>query len=1293
MGTKALVIPSNPKKQPPANISRKWIEIPGSQFQDLVQNISTPEIGEDENIGKVSSVISGMPTILARADMFKIAFDYDKSANDLSGLSKFYNYLTSEWRGLLACIALKPDKISVKRIELSYSDGETIHSNPSNLYEFKGSLGNVLFDRDIFWKKNKEKTTFPFIDVLLYTKQDGNKVVIGANSPYTIFFTASNYNLPDEDIRFISTTKINNDVSGKFSDPLLLNKISVSDVKKIKNYVDGILDDNKIKKLHEFYSNLTNDPNSVYYNNIHDNLTNWSNELESFLKSNNYNFEDAGETPQVSQFGEPFNIVLNNKVNLFGYDGIVSTKIQEGDIESIEFEPGELLAKNDTYIAAVDDDGNKDYFKELPIILLKAKKKGDPSIIKHYTLPITSKGIKVFGKNIQAILDENTINNNIKTTIKAFFTQDVKVRRETVEVRLTIESDDGKTYNLETYYKVTPLPLQNKELIVWPNFISNKWHRYFMYSEMPHNSPNWRAVPFCAEVNEEGEDKIITDPNNNLDPLLIADNCNLKSNDVHLHVELTPQAKTSSYEYEIFESNNPFKGLKMYFENKDLGYVIFKYSQGKSEHGLDLINFYNSSNLKKVTIGIDFGSTNSAVAHSDGINAVEGITFKNRRRSIFRNDNKDNKIFTAGEDEIFFFQNDIIEGNELKSVLTTHDKNRISKTTSFTQNIGVEVKGGFPCFEKNLPIEDRTENTYLLNFTAENSIGNTTLHHNMKWDENNSDNETLNSYRKAYLGSLLLEIYAEMFADNKVPEKLKWSFPSAMISDSNLYESYQNIWRELKAINPLFEDDYPLSISDRNFRNVLDISSFENLQKEGNANIGGGLIDSILSGVENSEEKTETNTNINDGLNLITDTDYNFKKLNNNDSVSLTEAEAVANYIATNKNFTKGERVITLCFDIGGSTTDIMVLTKMKPEENSSDTQLCMIKQSSIKFAAQKVSHATKYSKNFKNVLIEVCSNLGLNIQGLNSGENKFTSNTAPYYFEQIVDRLKPDEFDDFYRLLGSKCKDLVSVNLFVTGLIIYYAGQLAKKVKLDIDKSNKKPDRWGDGKVSYQIIYTGKGSRIMDWLNAIDSNTSQQYYLNLFLKGFGFEDVKNHIDLKLGDKAIVFVDRKKYEKDVKYEVAKGLAASSNSEEIYTIDSDTVPLELIGEDDFYINTNGQDILLNSNDYISSSMMEKIGQAFIHKNNSENIPCPKFKIFAEYYYGVASKYFNLKISTDEYSKELYNIHITDYIRQLPEFKKALADKSKSKKDGFNFVSPILILEGMCFYEDVILQSLK
>ena len=47
-------------------------------------------------------------------------------------------------------------------------------------------------------------------------------------------------------------------------------------------------------------------------------------------------------------------------------------------------------------------------------------------------------------------------------------------------------------------------------------------------------------------------------------------------------------------------------------------------------------------------------------------------------------------------------------------------------------------------------------------------------------------------------------------------------------------------------------------------------------------------------------------------------------------------------------------------------------------------------------------------------------------------------------------------------------------------------------------------------------------------------------------------------------------------------------------------------------------------------------------------------------------------------------------IGSYIKKLPEYRKALQEKAQH---GFGFVAPIIIIEGMKFYDEVLLPKLK
>lgn len=202
----------------------------------------------------------------------------------------------------------------------------------------------------------------------------------------------------------------------------------------------------------------------------------------------------------------------------------------------------------------------------------------------------------------------------------------------------------------------------------------------------------------------------------------------------------------------------------------------------------------------------------------------------------------------ANEDHLFFFQSNPILSNAIKSTLTIHDSRRVTKDINETMEISKfekEVKGGFPCFSRNLPLANVADNkrVILLN-TAE--CGKVEQIYNMKWD----DDERNIAYKKAFLRSLLLQVYAELFCKDLFPRKLKWSYPSSM--SESLLRRYDTIWSSLPAVNPLNDVNNHTQISvDEAVQ--LKVSTYgHNLQNiaEDNGNNQGDGLDLLDDGVD-----------------------------------------------------------------------------------------------------------------------------------------------------------------------------------------------------------------------------------------------------------------------------------------------------------------------------------------------------------------------------------------------------------------------------------------------------------
>lgn len=1294
MSLTSLVIKSS--STPPAS-EYHW-ESMSKVLPNFTRGIQTQSLGDEDSddLSKLGSVISGMPTVFARCNMFRLSFENvrDKNQSNL-GLLAFYESLIGEWRGLISCIALNPDKIQVRRINLAYSGGQNISSvDGLKIYEPAGSFGNMLFERKPLWSDPKVDNPNPFLDVIIYKKSDGTKVVIGGTNPDSLFFTSANYNMLEKSAY---VNKV-----GKFTDPVKTKSFDIPSLKKVYSYVNHII--SKMNDFTNYFADCKVDGKPIiqpsYHGDIISNLKSWKAEMEAYLKEKNVPPFEDDEIPQISHFQAPYSIFGNYSTSISALDGV----IYDGGVEGgVTFNPKELLLPNTVKIACVDDDGNANFLNDKPVLLLKADVEGEQGEFRHFMLPLSPKGIQVFGKNLGAVLGLNDNNTSVKSRMKGIYNSNNG--ELSVEIKLFSQTKSIGEYKAN--YKTTNDDIVGKDLLIWPNFISPKWNKYFLFSEMPHNSPNWKAVPFCVDNKSERQEMIMSAADPLMPELLASNGKETDLNKAKLIIDFNPQKLSgNNYEYEIYESVNPFKGFQVMHQNNLVGYAVIEY-------GTDPKSPIKVSNelgdLKPAHLGVDFGSTNSAIAFRVGDTGnAEGFQFKNRRVSLLapEGDEKDNNVKPAGEDEVFFFQNDEIQSNQIKSVLSLHDKNRMRDDKGQGDLISLAeeyVKGGFPCFEKNLPIEDSTDNSYLLKFR---SIGQSTLIHNMKWNTDASSKKMDAAHRRAYLKSLLLQVYSDLFEKGLYASSLKWAYPSAM--GDNLIGDYNSIWQELKTVNPLSAGhDLNVMVGQGNFdfegggadawgagSSAADSSdggwgsssSAADSSDGGwgsSDDSGGGWGDTpaapqqpAQSGGWGNEEKPKIQQQKEISLDDSAIT-FDFQEIPLD--MALTESCAVANYLSqSGKIATQGD-CLTLCFDIGGSTTDILVLGQMKGPNRDA---LSMVKQSSIRFAAQRVAQATKYSPNFKRVLIEILNKKGVKVEGINNGgANKFTENTAPYYFEQLVDRLDESEFDDFYRKLGTECKEMVAVNLYVTGLIVFYAGQIAKKVKMEIDRSPNKTGKWGNPKI--QLQFTGKGSRIMDWLKAINPNADKKYYMDMFINGFGgMEVARQH----LGDEPRFQSRSARETSDVKYEVAKGLA--SDTGKLYIPKTGQKPLEVIGEDGFVLFSGGNQHKLTSDDSITTELMSEIGNSFEFRPENPQMPCPRFMQFAHLYFQVATQLFGLKATQQDFMDGFKRMNIADYIRLLPEFKEA-----QRNKKGFDFVAPIIILEGMQFFENVILDKIS
>ena len=1284
---KALVINVKPRSQQ-QGAAGQWQDLTSS-IQAFTRDIETPSIQDGVD---VSAIVSGVPTVFARADLFNHALNEIQTIRkDASvGLNQYYVNLVDEWRGLIACIALNNTAIEIRRITLAYSDGKDMKTT-ENMYEPKGAFGNMLMnDRSLWTEQGKAKNdqVQPFLYLIKYNKQ-----VVGATSPRSLFFTSVSYGI-DKNAAFVDPA------THRFTDPLH-STISDEQLLNLFAYVDKLLP--RIKQLEDYYKQT-----GLTYEGIKGELGTWRNEILKLIRDRKLDENNASALP-VQGFGLPFSF-LNYTEELYGYNGDITTE-PDADGVSKAFKPEELLLPKDSkllrfWLPREYEKGEKN-IATLPIFLLKAHRTGSTDYA-FFAIPLSQKGLVVFGRNVSSLLGYTQAGVSINSHMDAEFDED----KSNLSVRLTIsvtdENGDRKEKTIPIEYKINGIFKRNKDVVLWPNFISDKWNRYFLYSEMPHNARQedcqYSAIPFVG--NEKQDNEIITDYDGNIQYL--ADK-GVALGDAKLLVTSDNRTATRKYKYEIFESKHPFRGVRFtHITGCDSGFILIHYSSTLNANDSlpkDMLDVNRT--LSDVTVGVDFGSTNTSVAYHDGqMQYAEGIQFTGQRVSLFT-DLGANANQAPAERNVLFFQNEDLYSNAIKSILAIHDDQRLPKNELDGINTlrSEAVQGGFPCFCRHLPVDNVADDTMTLGFRGGQNI--VQLIHNMKW----SDREEDKAHKQAFLASLLLHIYAELFVKGFVPNVLRWSYPSAM--GYNLMLQYNQIWQSLEHVSPVVDamgNTVSLSVSAVPGLNIeMGVSGF-GVNEKASSSIpddgfgddspfgGGDPFGGDPFGSEDvfSSSQAEMNS-FSNTASAFDDSDnpfgsssakqtkieqkplvplrepfkFEFKDIDT--SKAMTEACAVANYLSYNINSTNE---LTFCFDVGGSTTDISVICK----DNVASK---MLKQNSIRFAAQRISAATKFMESqFEKALTNVCHRNNLKLLGFNDGQKLYSAATAPYYFEQVVDQLDTKQLTEFYQILSTECRPLFCVDMYVTGLITYYAGQLAIKLIKEARRSDELSMFKENWRPKVKIIFAGKGSRIFEWLYTINKNVAQKYYMEMFCMGMGGVET---VTANLGGWPNIDIQTKQAN-EVKFEVSKGLAKTIAS----PLQISDKVIEIVGENGFtlYNSSTGKEEELNFDDSMSSDFMESIGVCFKSPETlDKNKMC--FYNFAGIFYKYVKSLFGKDMV--DLSKMMNGImsmaNINTYIQNLPEMQKA------RRQDKFDYVAPIIILEGMKFYDEFLMNIFK
>jgi hypothetical protein len=737
------------------------------QIKPYIQGIDTGDLDENQ---VNSTLISGVPTPWTRAKLFWFAFDYlqQKDANIREGgLIKVYETLRDEWKGLLALMALYPD-----RVEFS----EPVYLDPkSDLFEISGAFGRMLLDDRDLWtnqiKKQSNPDELPYVQLLRYYGK-----VIGGTSPFSIVFPGVEY----------SDLKNASDIpwfrNGKFEDPM------------------RYLDKDKAQKLYLFIKNLNNNF-ADYEKNINigrqgykldlSGLKSYLREWQQSIKRKESGLQQNGTVAKYGNLEMPFSGLLKSEQKVYQLQDGSFTFNEPDDkslIKAVLSDLQNILKEDKIILGWFESSDARHPLSQAAVYYLNVIDVRDAdNPTKYFALPLSMEGIQMFTQQLGTLVLHQDPKFDIvgKISEQGNLIVDLTVNIDNQPYRL-----NSKEYEIEW---ATP----NNKVIMWPDFVSDNWDAYYLYSEYPLNVQGMKFVPFYKRGQEQ---KIIsverTHGTKTVKSVVYANSSDDDKRDAELDITNlitypAGQVPQEMHKYEVIKSNRPLAGLEIRSEiagkSQLAGYLLVKNPGDATMGNRKIIDFTTENVTREAIVGIDFGSNNSCVHYtlkSAARNEATPIKFENRRLALVGTDSESGA--TAERDELLFFSNEPSQNGQIKSWLHEHDNRYIGA------NKEKEIAGGVAVNEKNILVKEMTREV----ITTQAG----TLHYNMKWLS-----DTAGLFKKtAYLKALWQQICADLYAQQCRPSELRWSYPGSMSSfDISQYSSIYGT--QLPILTPILD--------------------------------------------------------------------------------------------------------------------------------------------------------------------------------------------------------------------------------------------------------------------------------------------------------------------------------------------------------------------------------------------------------------------------------------------------------------------------------------------------------
>ena len=385
----------------------------------------------------------------------------------------------------------------------------------------------------------------------------------------------------------------------------------------------------------------------------------------------------------------------------------------------------------------------------------------------------------------------------------------------------------------------------------------------------------------------------------------------------------------------------------------------------------------------------------------------------------------------------------------------------------------------------------------------------------------------------------------------------------------------------------------------------------------------------------------------------------------------LSESEAVSEYVLNKGGVSVSKDTVLINFDIGGTTSDISILVN-----DPGDKRANLIRQTSAKIAANRMSTAAKFSKDLRKCIEYFVKKNQLNIKCLEEFDKN--SDVSTYLLNIVFNKLEKNKIDGslFYNqcwnpdddtLDRGETRGLFAIASYISGLLLFHTAQ---KVRGLIENGELKQKK-------YHIKFNsfGKGGRLFDWLrNGVNENEANKYYEDCFR--LGSQRDSNDLDI------IASFGNYEVAENTKKEVAFGLV---NKYESFKSDSKSGS-EVIGEDGYKFKGKP----LSWNQEITPEMIHEFGEALEFPTNSE---LPRFTLFIDRYISLVRDWnvFDTSVIKSEISN-FAERKLENYVKTDAAWIDHKMTANKLELKDFKLTASPFLYEGMCFLDEVLIPKL-